>query len=349
MSKIDELDSNFKVETKLKVSDVKFYDVKQPPFKVYGVFFDSGKFKRMPSDVAKSVSEGVYALHTHTAGGRVRFKTDSSYIAIHAKMPSVGKMPHFALTGSMGFDLYIHDEQEKYFGSFVPPFNAIDGYESMVSFSSSEMREITINFPLYSGVSELYIGLQDTACVQPPRPYAIEKPIVFYGSSITQGGCASRPGNSYQSVISRRFDCDYINLGFSGSAKGEPEIADYISGLDMSVFVYDYDYNTPTIEHLKATHEKMFQAIRKAHPDLPIIIMAAPKFYSEPLFEERSKIIEETYNNAKANGDRHVYFIDGKTLMAVAGNEGTVDSCHPNDLGFFSMAKAVGDVLEHIL
>lgn len=113
---------------------------------------------------------------------------------------------------------------------------------------------------------------------QAPK-YAVKKPVVYYGSSITQGACASRPGNCYESILSRRLDCDYINLGFSGSAKGEDAIVDYIIGLDMSVFVMDYDYNAPTPEHLEKTHSKMFKAIRAEHPTLPIIIMPRPKFY----------------------------------------------------------------------
>ncbi len=346
MSNISLIDSNFKVETDLDIKDIKFYDIKQAPFKIYGVFHESGKFRRIPEAVAKSVNDGVHALHANTAGGRVRFKTDSPYIAIHAKMPSVGKMPHFALTGSAGFDLYVGNN---YTATFVPPFNIEDGYESVVHFAFAGMREVTINFPLYSDVAELYIGLSETAKVCEPEPYKTEKTIVYYGSSITQGGCASRPGNSYESIISRSFDADYINLGFSGSARGEDEIADYISKLDMSVFVYDYDHNAPTAEHLKNTHEKMFNKIRAVHPDLPVVFMSRPKYHLTEDEKLRLEIIKDTYNNALKNGDKNVYLLDGRALMSLAGDEGTVDNCHPNDLGFMSMAKAVGAVLAKII
>lgn len=349
MSNISLVDSNFKIESHIKETDIQFYDVNQPPFKIYGVFHDSGKFRRLPENIAKSVSNGVYALHANTAGGRVRFKTDSPYVAIHSKMHGIGKMPHFALTGSAGFDLYVLEDVERYFKTFVPPFDIQDGYESIIYFGSSEMREVTINFPLYSGVSELYIGLRQGAFVGEGKNYKTDQPIVYYGSSITQGGCASRPGNSYESIVSRRLDADYINLGFSGNAKAEPEIAEYISKLDMSVFVYDYDHNAPTIEHLENTHEKMFCLIREAKPDLPIVLMSRPKYRLTDYEKQRFDIIKKTYENAVATGDTNVYLIDGGTLMALAKNEGTVDDCHPNDLGFASMAKAVGDLLEKIL
>ena len=171
---------------------------------------------------------------------------------------------------------------------------------------------------------------------------------MYYGSSVTQGGCASRPGMSYQGIISRRFDYDFINLGFSGNAKGEDAIAEYIKNLDMSVFVYDYDYNAPTVEHLNSTHEKMFKTIRKVNPNLPVIMMSRPKFNLTEIEEQRLNIIKTTYENAILKGDKNVYLLDGKKLTELCKNDGTVDNCHPTDLGFFSMAKAVGDIIEKI-
>lgn len=348
MQNIALVDSNFKVNTELKIEDINFYDANQPPFAIHGIFYDSGKYRRIPEKIAQSVNDGVYFLHAHTAGGRVRFKTNSPYVAIHAKMPNIGKMPHFALTGSAGFDLYIGKSPEKYFATFVPPFEIQEGYESVVNFNSAEMREININFPLFSEVSELYIGISNDSEIYPPEPYRLEKPIVYYGSSITHGGCASRPGNSYESIVSRKLDVDYINLGFSGSARAEDEIAEYISKLQMSAFVYDYDHNAPTAEHLNNTHEKMFKIIRNANPDLPIIMLSRPKFSLSEDEEKRLDIIKATYQNAIDSGDNNVYLIDGRNLMKTAKDEGTVDGCHPNDLGFMSMAEELGEFLKKI-
>lgn len=345
MSDIAKIDKNFEVKTKIEKGDIKFYNAEEEPFKIYGIFRENGKFRRMPEAVAKTVSEGVYWLHSNTAGGRVRFVTDSTYIAINTEMDGLGKMPHFPFTGSIGFDLYV---KQDYAHVFVPPCDVEDGFEHVVDFPTKELREITINFPLYSNVKALYIGLQESAAVKEASPYKNAKPIVYYGSSITQGGCASRPGMSYQNIVSRRFNCDYINLGFSGNAKAEDEMIEYIKKLDMSLFVYDYDHNAPTSEHLRNTHEKMFRAIRKEHPELPVIMMSRPKFYLSEEEELRRSIIETTYKNAVEAGDKNVYFIDGKALTVLCGNEGTVDGSHPTDFGFASMAKAVGDVIEEI-
>ena len=253
---IAKIDKNFSIETKIDRPSIRFLSVLSEPFRIYGAFYEDGKFRRIPETVAKTVNDGVYGLHANTAGVRVRFKTDSPYVAVSVKYGSIGKMSHFALTGSAGFDLYVDG---KYYKSFVPPFNASDGYEGVADFDTEEMREITINFPLYSEVRELYIGLFGKAEIAEPKPDTIDSPIVYYGSSITQGGCASRPGNAYQGFVSRALDADFINLGFSGSARGEETIANYIKYLKMSAFVYDYDHNAPNSEHLRKTHEPMFK------------------------------------------------------------------------------------------
>ena len=351
MKRIDEIDKRFKVETKLNKDNICFYSVLSAPFLVSGVKYEDGKFRRMPKDMAKSVSEWVYYLHANTSGGRISFKTDSSYIAIKSKMENLGKMDHFALTGSCGFDMYLFEGGEyKYNNTFRPPFDVTDGYESLFDFKSKEMREVVINMPLYSDVCELYIGLEEGATVEAPTPYKYEKPIAFYGHSITQGACATRPGNAYPAILSRKYGFDFVNLGFSGSARGETEMAEYIASLDMKAFVYDYDHNAPNREHLLSTHEKMFKIIRNAHPTLPIIIMSTTT--SERFLENvdgRREVIYKTYENALSSGDKNVYFWDGRKNFQKYDDFGTVEGCHPNDLGLFGIATTLEDLIERIL
>jgi len=346
---ISEIDKNLAVETSISREGLRFYDSELAPFQIYGIYKDNGMFRRMPKEVAEQVSPGVLQLHSDAAGGRLRFVTDSPYVAIKAEYVP-GKMPHFALTGSAGFDLYEEQNGEsRYKGSFVPPFRVEDSYESVIDFCDSRERDITINFPLYSAVSKLYIGLKEGSSIKKAPEYYNRKPVVFYGSSITQGGCASRPGSSYQSILSRRLNLDYINLGFAGGAKAEDAMIEYIKSLNMSLFVYDYDYNAPSIEHLRATHNKMFRQIREAQPLLPIVIMSRPKYYLDETEKERLEIIYSTYAEAKASGDENVYFISGRELMELAKDEGTVDGCHPTDYGFHSMACAMEGLFREIL
>lgn len=347
---IADLDTNFKVETSISREGFNFYNIDNEPFRIYGIFREGEKYRRIPEAVAKSVSDGVYGLHANTAGGRVRFKTDSTHVYIIAKMGGLGRMPHFALTGSVGFDLYEKtDDGYNYVITFVPPFDFEDQFESCTAFEEKKMRDLTINFPLYSDVCELFIGIDTDASLLPGDEYKPEAPMVYYGSSITQGGCASRAGTAYQGFISRRFDRDFINLGFSGNARAEDEMIEHICGLEMSVFIEDYDHNAPDVAHLNATHEKLYKAVRAAHPDIPIVFMSRPKYYLTDEEKQRLEIIRTTYNNAIAAGDKNVYMLDGRQLMELACNEGTVDNCHPTDLGFASMAKALGDLFEKIL
>ena len=346
MKDILEVDKNFVVKSEINKPDVLLRSALEPPFSLHGVFYEDGKFRRLPESAAQSVSEKVAFLHSNTAGGRIRFCTDSSYVAVAVQYGKISRMSHFALTGSAGLDLYADDV---YAGTFKPLNKIIDSFQGVVDLGQRTMREITIHLPLYSEVTDLQIGLQESASLEAPTPYTHQKPMVFYGSSITQGGCASRPGNGYTNILSRRLSADHINLGFSGSALAEDAIAQYISGLDMSVFIYDYDHNAPNAEHLQNTHERMYRIIRKAHPQLPILMLSRPRARLNAVDQQRLEIIRATYEKARAAGDTHVYFIPGPELMVATGNDGTVDGTHPNDLGFHSMANALTPVLRQIL
>ena len=350
MKKISDIDKNFAVKTEIKRDGLKFHSVFEETFSIHGVIYENGCFRRMPQDIADRVNDGVNQLNLNTAGGRIRFITDSDYVAVNVKYNGVGKMPHFAITGSAGLDLYTNEgDGDIYAGTFMPPFDVNDRYESVIDLGKKE-RLITVNMPTYSGIKELYIGLRDGCTLKKAPAYRNALPVVFYGSSITQGGCCSRPGNTYQQILSRELNFDYVNLGFSGSARAEDVIADYIAGLDMSVFVYDYDHNAPNTEHLEATHEKMFKKIRAAHPELPVVMLTRPKFHLGGDEDKRLEIVKRTYENAVKNGDKNVYFIPGPQLIGEEFREvATVDNCHPNDAGFLSMALALKPLLCDLL
>ena len=344
MFDIASVDKNFQIGKTINKEGVKFYNPLEKPFSVYGITYGNDIFYRMPPEVAESVSEGVNRLNYHTAGGRICFRTDSPYVAISVVYGSISKFSHEALCGSAGFDLYADNV---YVNTFKPEMNIVDTYEGIMATGERKMKEIVINFPLYSSVKSVYVGLDETATVEAPTPYANTKPVVYYGSSITQGACASRPGTCYQAYLSREFNLDYINLGFAGNARAEDTMIDYVKGLDMSIFVYDYDHNAPNVDHLIATHEKMFRAVREAHPDIPIIMMSRPKRVRNADENRRLEVVKSTYVRAKAMGDKNVYFLDGDDLTELCGNNGTVDNCHPTDFGFASMAKVLIELFKN--
>lgn len=339
------IDKNFLISKTLGKEDLIYYNAEN--FDVYGVKRIDGVYRRMKYDDAKKISEAVALISSECAGGRIRFATDSPYVAIFVKYRSVAKVPNYSYTATLGFDLY---SSERYIGCFVPALDTVDSFESVIDIEgNAEVREFTLNFPVCSEVSELYIGVKDGSKITKGAKYSVTKPIVFYGSSTTQGACASRPGNTYENIISRALDCDYLNLGFWGNAKGEENMAQYIAKLDMSAFVYDYDYNAPNGEHLETTHERMFKIIRESNPELPIVILSAPKYYLNEKDEKRLAIVENTYKNALASGDKHVCFISGKEMLERVKDSALADNIHPGDVGFTCMAEYIGNALKTLL
>lgn len=355
---IASIDQNLAVATAVKAPDLKLYDVRKPPFQIYGLYepLTEPVFKRMPTEVAETVNEGVKNLHLHTAGGRVRFSTDSPYIVIKVIMNKVTRFSHMPLTCSSAFDLYLDspDGDSIHYRTFVPPVNMTDGYTSKIEIKMGGLRYFTINFPLYNDVKELYIGVTEGSTLGEGIPYRKEAPVVFYGSSITQGGCASHPGNCYSSIVCRALNIDHVNLGFSGNGLAEDTMVNYLKALDMSVFVCDYDHNAPNEAHLRATHQKMYDAIRAVKPELPYIMLSRPDYYYHNSLQgghdssvRRRQIILDTFHYAVAKGDKHVYFVDGESLFRTDGC--TVDGVHPTDVGFYFMAQAVLPVVRRAL
>lgn len=350
---IAKIDRNFIIETNLKEADIVWRDAAAEPFRLYGACPEAeGPFYRLPQSVAGTINGGVWGLCRHCAGIRLRFATNSPYIAIKAAWDSLSRMEHFPLTGSSAFDLFTCvDGKQTFVNGFRCSFNSNNGYESILYPSSGDMKEYVLDFPLYNAVDSLYIGLKEGSTLTAgTETYHNDKPVVFYGSSITQGGCASVPGNSYQGFLSRALNMDYINLGFSGSCHGEPAAAEYMAGLDMSVFVCDYDHNAPSADELRANHYNLYKTIRTAHPDLPYVIVTRPHRADTPDGRERFTVIMDTYMRAIAEGDTHVYFVDGNGFFpADLGLSCTVDGCHPTDLGFYFMAQTLEKVLKPLL
>ena len=347
---IGRIDRCLEVKTELDVKDVVFYDSKKAPFDLYGLCkTELDVFKRMPSKVGESVSKGVDNLNYHTAGGRVRFTTDSDYVAIKCTMPSVCNFSHMPRTGSSGFDLYeVDDGCYTYIKTFIPPKNITDGYESLVWLPGGKKeRCLEINFPLYNKVNELYIGVREGSFIKEGQKYKYDKPVLYYGSSTTQGGCASKPSNSYQGLISHDLDCDHINLGFSGSAYGEKEMVDYLTTIDTSVFVCDYISNSPDPQQLRDTHLPLYKEYRKARPNVPIVFVYRGATDKNG---ERRQIILDTYNYALKQGDKNVSFVDGSAALGGRyENAYTVDGFHPNDAGFVRLADIIGRAVERML
>ncbi|MBO4547840.1 MAG: hypothetical protein J5758_01360 [Abditibacteriota bacterium] len=333
--------------------EVDWYDAAEKPVRLYGLLPPSEEepyYHRMPGEAAKRVSAGVYDSQIVTSGGRVRFYTDSPFIVIHTKLWRAGLRSFMTRIIYAGFDIYLQNGREtpRYAGYVTVDQDYYGDDDTLFRLSSP--GTVTVFTPLYGGVRELYIGVKKGSVIKEAPDYKYEKPVVFYGSSITHGACASRNGNSYEALLSRSLDMNFVNLGFGGCALGEQAMAEYIGGMNMSVFVMDYDHNAPTSEHLRDTHYAFYRTVRDLQPEVPVIMLSRPKPLLGPDETERRNIIKNTWKRARDEGDKNVYFIDGSGLVdAYAGDSWSVDRVHPNDYGFVNMAKGIEKVLRPLL
>jgi len=351
------VDKNMVVNTTIGDAEVVWSNVINAPFELHGFYEpNNGEyFRRLPDDVAEATSKSVKLLHRESAGGRVRFSTNSPYIAIRARFLAVGRSSHLTLISSAGFDLYSDGEfGSRFIKEFRLPMDTKESYEQIIHLNGEHLRSYTVTFPVHSVVEKLEIGLKPGAVLSAPRPYRNLAPITVYGSSIVHGTAATRPGTTYPAIISRNFNIDYRNIGFSGHAKGEPAIARWLAELPTSVFVCDYDHNAPSVEHLHNTHYNFYSIIREKNPELPYIMITRPNYWTCPndkdIILRRREVIMHSYLRARENGDENVYFIDGMSFFIAPNQyEQVVDGIHPNDAGFVRMADSIGTVIRYIL
>ena len=332
---------------------IAWHDVRRAPFKLYGLYQPQNGpiFRRLPADVAHEVSEKVERLGQECPGGRVRFATDSPYIAISARFRSVGRSSHMTMVSTAGFDLYCDGEWgSRYIREFRMPHDMPDSYAQIIHLPRGGLRAYTVHFPLHSVVETLQIGLKPGAVLKEGPPYRPLKPLVIYGSSIVHGVAASRPGLCYGNILSRMLNIDHTNFGFSGSAKGEARLARYMAQCPMSVFISDYDHNSPDPEHLRETHYPIYQIIREKNERVPYIMVTRPNYWTSieqtDAILARRDVILQSYIRARDAGDKNVYLIDGMSFFADRHMyDYTVDHVHPNDAGFLRMAEAIGAVV----
>ncbi len=377
--KLEEIDKNYAHFEYTGSEKMKELSVLESPFSLYGIYYEKdreivqgvpegerrfGSFARMPYEIAKDVSYGFNVLTSTTAGGRIRFSTDSNVIGVSVNWQYLVKMSNTPMSGYIGFILLEEKEDgtRRYIKTFMPsPATPREsaGFAETVEVNKNfkdkqtKMRNYILYCPLYNDyITDIRIILEKDATVGEGRKYKDVKPIVYYGSSITQGASVSRADNAYSAHIERWTDVDFINLGASGSAKGEPLMAEYIASLESSIFVCDYDHNAPTIEHLQNTHYPFYKIYRTRQPNTPIIFMTRPVFDGDiEETDERFAVVKATYDRARAEGDKNVYLVDGRKFYKdkALGESCHSDFSHPNDLGHLYMAQALYKVVKKIL
>lgn len=329
------------------------------PVRVYGIpdFHKNRRLERFPEEIRRQLVEfhsqfgnsSINHLATRTTGARAAFRTDSENIHIEMKLKTLEHDVGMSRFSCSSAAVYVGRGNNGIFkGLAVPGFDDLTGDITFRKENTTD--DIVIYFPRNEIVEDIIITLDDGAEVFPPTPYKYEKPVIFFGSSITEGGHASLVTNAYTALLSEWLDFEYYNFGLSGSCLGQTIIGEYICSLSPSVFVYDYDNNAFSAGYLEKTHEPFFKLVREKEPELPVLFMTAPNYENMPEADERRRIIRQTYDNAVKSGDKNVYFLDGKDFF---GNEErqfcTTDTIHPNDYGFHKMARVIEPVLKEIL
>lgn len=346
---VNKIDKNIDGK-KAALDDLEYHRLPGPAFDLYGVYFDGKYFVRMPEEIAEKVSAGVKVLYKIPSGGRVRFATDSNLISLRVKYDGLFHMISMPLISSCGFTLTEDSETGSRFVTvFKPTLDAEKGFTASYGFREKKMRYFTLFFPVYNEISELEIGMEPDCRLAEGKRYNNSLPLLYYGSSITQGCLCSRADNTYPAFISKRNNFDFINLGFSGNAKAEDFMVDYLASVECSVFICDYDYNAADAAYLEKTHYRLYERYRSRRKEGSIIFISRPNCYGENNERERRQIIRRTYLRALKSGDKQVYFIDGSLLWGREVHACTVDGCHPNDLGFFMMAKKIEKVIKKVM
>jgi len=337
-------------------SDVLWYDIRGLHIEGRGWDDTASFYDRLPRKAEGVVRPPVWTLSHHSAGICTRFITDASEIRARWTLTSSRlAMPHMPATGVSGLDLYVRTERGWRWLAVGFPTAATNSVRLAGGLPPGK-REYLLYLPLYNGVTRVEIGVASQSVVAqgPQYPESHRKPIVFWGTSITQGGCASRPGMVHTAILGRRFQRPVINLGFSGNGRLEPEVARLIAQLDAAVFVLDC---LPNLNGQQVTKRigPVIEILRAAHPRTPILLVE-DRTYSDSFLVSSRRVrnqgnrqaLSRAFDKLTAQGVPGLHYLKGAGLLGADG-EDTVDGSHPTDLGFLRQAAAFQTALTPLL
>ena len=305
-------------------------------------------YERLPAEFEGRSRDAVWYLGRNSAGLYVRFSSNASAIWLRWSAKFGNHMNHQTLTGTRGLDLYVlTDKGEwRFMASGRPTLDSKDCEQKVIGAMEPKWREYMLYLPLYDGLTKLEIGVDREAVVEAPkvdRPRC-DKPIVMYGTSILQGGCANRPGMAHTSILSRRFNREVINLGFSGNALLDLEIAELMASVeDPAIYVFDYVPNA--YDYLiREKGEQFFRIVRDAHPDVPILFLEDPYFghyeYDAGIkaeVDKKNAAQWELFCKLKKQGEKNIWYLKSDDMVG-HDNEAFVDGIHFTDLGMMRYA-----------
>jgi len=303
------------------------------------------RYERLPARLKGVSREAVWYLGKNTAGLAIRFCSDSRQISVKWETLNDFSMNHMALTGIKGLDLYCFENGAWTYVNTARP-TAKKSEATVISNMEKQEREWMLYLPLYDGIVSIEIGIESSASiVQPKLALPVrDKPIVAYGTSILQGGCASRPGMAHTNILSRMLNREIINLGFSGNGQLDYEIAELMAECDASLYILDFLPNV-SVEQIHEKTEKFFRILRNKRPDTPVIFIEEPIFPTTKFdlnmlskVHELNMALHEVFDSLKAKGESRITLIPSAGMIGTDG-EATVDGIHFTDLGFMRYAE----------
>jgi lysophospholipase L1-like esterase len=329
----------------------------EKPFRICGFYWFArdGVFRRLPLKPAWTISQNIDTLADCTAGGQLRFRTDSCRISIRTQTGESKPSPVMAEAGRSGFDLYCGAPgQELFWNATAAPCLTSEFSSELFHVQKRQWRDFVLNFPLYNRVAHLEIGLDADAGLKAPRRWADPRKVVIYGTSITQGGCASRPGMAFTNILSRRLNIEFLNFGFSGNGHTLAEHAHLIASVkNPALFIIDSEANCISAELFRERLPVFIDIIRKKHAQVPILVVSkityGPRYALEIPADEQKMVQIQCVKKICAAGDKQLYFLDGSDFLGKDYSECSVDGAHPNDLGFYRIAEALEPVIRNIL
>jgi len=331
-----------------KQEELKFVDAEE--LSLIGKGFEKSivKYGRLPDTLKNEMRKELISLGENSAGIAVRFCSNSSLIAVRWKLINNFSMNHMPSTGIKGLDLYaLEGKQWRYAGTARP--SGAENFSVFIKNMTREQREYIAYLPLYDGVISLEFGVEPDAFIGKPQSDMLtkredKKPIVFYGTSITQGGCASRPGMAYPAILGRVLDRETINLGFSGNGRLDYAMAKAIAMIKAHAVVIDCLPNTTT-QMVKERAYDFVKLIATNNPEAVVYMISNPGF-PNLFLDSKSRLENEeedatwrgVYEMLRKEGIKNIRYINGGKLLGKDG-ETTVDGVHFTDLGFMRYAK----------
>ena len=337
-------------------SQIKYYDAAQ--FPLLGKITDSTetRYERLPTYLKEKSRTRLWSLGKNTSGLAVRFRSNSTTISARWVVLEDVKMNHMTETGIKGLDLYSWENNHWQFVNSGRPTGKLNE-QKIIGYMPAKEREYLLFLPLYDGVTSLSIGVDSTSVIQAPKlPYpSSAHPIVVYGTSITQGGCATRPGMSYTNILTRKLNREFINLGFSGNGQLDYEIAEIIAKrTDVALFILDFIPNVNE-NQIKEKTASFFHILRKNNPNTPVIfvetILFPHAFYDKAMcatINGKNNLLRREYEKLKKDGQKNIYYLSADNLIGKDG-EATVDGIHLTDLGFLRFSEKLKQSIEKIV